>query len=594
MAPALPFVRRPVAAHLRAASIACGGGLLGLLAVALSERALSSWSVWVWAALVLFSAGLGLRFGHPEPPARRAHLLGRALSVLALGGAQLAGTLRLVVWAFPLHEGVALFVSLGALGASIVLVAIAFTPVPLTLREGPGAPLDEAPEPSNAPRDEPGRVFALTPIGPPVSAEESERDAPAVEVRILWGGDLLRVVHLDPPRPFHLGGAGDDLAVDASLSGARSWPLIAVDAAGPSVLAPPSASGAVGVGAVRHGALDLAVAAGAARAGAEGTRIPLAPGTRVILTLPGNAGRAYRAPGEQEGAARAPLVLEIALVRAGKVVGRGLRLGEARRFALITALLGAATLGALRAIPIFLVPLSLEPEPGSLSVERTQLVRALLEAAQGADGEAFDDRFRSNMDWGPLFEGLPPFVEEPLADFDRSRRDARCSSDGHAPWMEPELIFCTTEVVTPYGLRRLGPPAMPDLFGRELRDTWAFHNPEAQAAAYLPLTRRLRITSAANFHGRPVEGAPRLVRAHRGRLRLCFADALQHTPELAGTVHLYLLAGVDGVVTRTYRGGDLADPRLLGCLDTAFTGAQLSPLPQGAVSFEAVMVLGRR
>jgi hypothetical protein len=64
---------------------------------------------------------------------------------------------------------------------------------------------------------------------PPLTPDESEREALAVEVRVRWGDDLVHVVHLDPQRSFFIGGAGCDFAVDGEGSSAcapRSCSLV--------------------------------------------------------------------------------------------------------------------------------------------------------------------------------------------------------------------------------------------------------------------------------------------------------------------------------------------------------------------------------
>ena len=64
-----------------------------------------------------------------------------------------------------------------------------------------------------------------------IKIRPGEQDNPAsggaaIEVRVLWGGDLLRVDHLAPPRSFFIGDAACDFVVDGEPLGTARFPLI--------------------------------------------------------------------------------------------------------------------------------------------------------------------------------------------------------------------------------------------------------------------------------------------------------------------------------------------------------------------------------
>ncbi len=73
-----------------------------------------------------------------------------------------------------------------------------------------------------------------------------ETGAPCLEVRILWGTSALQVVHLTPPRSFHVGESsegGCDFVLPAAPLGALRVPLVRVDGRGSvTIVVPPRAA----------------------------------------------------------------------------------------------------------------------------------------------------------------------------------------------------------------------------------------------------------------------------------------------------------------------------------------------------------------
>jgi hypothetical protein len=603
---ARPLAQTPLLAHVRAGLLASGGALLGLAAVGLVQEigGRGRYAMWLWFALALVSAGIGLRFGHHAPARPRWHLLGRAASVLGVGGSLLAGAMFLLAWATS-SSARAPFVLALPLGGGLVLLAISLRPrgpIEADIEELPPVAAEGGLLPPADEVGDPGRAFALLASGPALRDGECERDAPCVEVRALWGGDLLRVFHLDPPRSFRL---GDDLPVDPSLLGAPCWPLVLVDDAGPAVLAPPCASGIVEASGERHAGLDRAVSAGAAIAAGDAIRVPLRPGDRVVLTLPGVGGVAYRAAGDQDGPRREPLVLEIALVRAGERVGRDLRFGDGQRLLLATALAGVAALALLHtSAPRADLP-AREREPSS---EQIRFMQEALVAYADREMEEHGEESPhpttrwvgvrygwSDSHWNFNLDGSDPFDDEPIAAFSPTLYADSCAHRLDGPWLGKNALFCSTEVATPFGLRRLEPHAppdgVPDPLGRDRGDTWPFQNRAILLSTPPRSTGKLRLSGRviqrAGLPPYPPEAALRLARAHRGRLRLCHADAIQRSSSLAGMVTLRALLGHDGVLSMVYVGShNLTDSEFILCMRGAFAGARLARPEDFVVTLE--------
>ena len=89
---------------------------------------------------------------------------------------------------------------------------------------------------------------------PPVvrEAEEVEGAATAIEVRILWGRNILQVDHLSPPRSFYVGEAPEGakgMAVDYNVPqdklGTSRAPIVVSDGNTSSAILLPGASGTI-------------------------------------------------------------------------------------------------------------------------------------------------------------------------------------------------------------------------------------------------------------------------------------------------------------------------------------------------------------
>ncbi len=437
------------------------------------------------------------------------------------------------------------------------------------------------------------RVLAHVRAGPPEAPEDSEGTTPAVEVRVLWGGDLLRVVHLDPPRSFHVGEDGCDLAVDAERLGARRVPVVLVGPGGVSVIAPLGASGSIVTATGEHGSVERAVVEGLGEpvgGAVPGTRIPLAKGARVSLTLPSRAaGTAYRgAPGSELVApTAAPLVLEMALVNASRAVGRSLSMRGSGRL-LASTLLVATAMTAWLFSPALMLP----PEAFDVASESDpELLRAAVAAAE--------DRWGSRIQEDDP-DAPPPGTTIGLLSYGR-----------HTDWRE----LCGTERDSPGASDLLGLSCAgdrgPGLVGvgegsgagsRDLRrcrrtvDTGSIVGDVSEG--YLGFgsgeillggsgrSKPVVHLGLPQVSGRlPPEVVSRVVRRSFQAFKACYECGLRNNPNVQGRVTIRFVIGADGAVSHVGNGGtDLPDLGVLRCIWPAFEGMSFPRPESGTVT----------
>lgn len=422
-------------------------------------------------------------------------------------------------------------------------------------------------------------------MGIDTDEDEDEREEPSIEMRLRWGEDLLRVAHFTPPRSVRVGElAEDDLPLGRDLLGADRATIVVADGEGVRAIAPP------GVKAIVERTGEPPAAASASQ-GAGGTSIPLVLGTRVILSFPAGGASVYRS-----AAAEAPVIVEVAMVRAGRVVGRNVGLGDTRRFIAACAVAAGAAAGVLWSPGQGPAPV----DTGSLSVEQVQeIVRLLRLGAEPADDVPEEPRPISRSWRDGLHAANVSMIEEgpygpSTLDIHPTLATLFCSSDfdteGELGWIanhDSRGMYCAARVVTPFGLRGSWPwPAVParDPLGRDPHDVWPFLHPRAARAASAVQVGRVRL-GPVTISG-PLESAvvTRAIGQNLGRVRLCYAEGLGRVPTLAGKVLLRLAIGRDGVVSVAGTGwSELSDKDVSRCLLDAFRGMAF-PVPEGRIA----------
>ena len=421
---------------------------------------------------------------------------------------------------------------------------------------------------------------------PPTNAEETEGTAPTVEVRVVWGGDLLRVLHLDPRRSFHLGEDGCELAVDGERRGARRVPVVLAGPASVSVIAPRGASGSIVTATGVRGSVEHAVEEGLAEAfegAVPGARILLTPGARVSLTLPSRAaGTAYRAaPDHAPGAA--PLVLEIALVNGARVVGRSFSMRGSGRLLASTALVAGAVAAWLGLGAAVSIPSEADLEAGSIAT-----IRALQEAyrpvalAEAEEQAALlaDSPPASHSPAGTIGLLWSPGDDREFCAFvpDPALSDGLfLSCDVPRHWgIDPVLDVEPDVAEADYrGLGLGGPPSSED-------DRWS-----RGAFGGRPPTRRPRVSLGLPevSGGLPREVVQRVTRESFGRLRRCYERALRDNPYVQGAIVVRFTVGRDGAVSNLdHRGSDIPERRVVSCVDRTFDTLRFPRPDTGTVS----------
>jgi hypothetical protein len=496
----------------------------------------------ITVVVAALSVAAGARFGHEERPRSTRSWIGRGLTALVggalLGGAAMLTALLLSAWLG--WSGYDAEVT-SIVSAGVVLLAVAGA----TRRRGPAQPDAE----------------------PAIAAEECERSVPAVEIALLWGGELLRVVHLDPPRSFALGDGSGDLLVDGETLAAGKVPIVAVGADGVRVLPPPGAT-CVPLGA--RGALAEGVPIGRS--------MTLEQGARVRLTLPSRAARTtYRETGAHgQAPPSAPLVLEIGLVRAGRVVGRSFAFekGTARLVAFtsiaaacVTACLGVGEYN--RAIEIATDPL----EYSTSNDDQYEIQRGLLAAAERQHEDV--DEGTSDL---PCYQGLRP--------------DWDCLERHHPERRSPRTVWPTSRftILDVCSFTRAAPDTS-DLFGSMCGGDW---RQAADDEIDTPTSRTLR----AMVHiGVPtVTGAlspevvRRVVRASTARFRRCYDLGLGDGPRFASSYTIRFVIGADGRTSRVEVGPPLVpDPTVAACVVHELSRMEF-PRPERAVTNAALSI----
>lgn len=140
--------------------------------------------------------------------------------------------------------------------------------------------------------------YGIVASGPPVSPDEVETSAQAVEVVLMWGDrSVLHVEHMSPPRAFYIGETaspkgklmGIDFLVGSEVIGTDRMPIVVESGGGVAAVIPAGATGDVTVGGQTMTLADL-VAGGKAQpctemAGAQ--QFPLPPGASVKVQYKG-------------------------------------------------------------------------------------------------------------------------------------------------------------------------------------------------------------------------------------------------------------------------------------------------------------------
>jgi hypothetical protein len=412
----------------------------------------------------------------------------------------------------------------------------------------------------------------------PPTAEETESAGLAVEIRMLWGTDPLWIRHLSPPRTFDVPGV---------VSGDAAPPLVVVEASGPSVLVPEGASVTI---------------EGKASGAPAARRVALSLGDRVSIALPSpGAASEYRSAPAAEGAAR--IVFEVALVRAGRDVGRGRPLAGRGRLLAAVAVVGALASGYL-ALMRSLTPEGFDDDEPAR--EQGFLMYQYLHAAAEKERREMPPLdVPEELPTRPLVElrGTPlRYWQAPDEAFEQEPFDvlARIEVTPFGPWFarfiggdgalyangfpRASAALYAGGPLTPLGIQGISPAPWPDatqdrgpsvLWFEQIAAVRSFRALGSSTPAAHPA-----VVSATERVDAPLPetGVDRAVRRRLRYVRSCYELGLHNNPNLVGTIDLVFWAGVDGAAQNpSLLSASMPDPGVVSCTLRALDGMRSSP-----------------
>ncbi|HEY6728459.1 MAG TPA: AgmX/PglI C-terminal domain-containing protein [Polyangiaceae bacterium] len=482
--------------------------------------------------------------------------------------------------------------------------------------------------------------YALIKHGPAVPSEEVESlHAVAAEIMVLWGTNVLHVVHLSPPRPFAVGERGTadlgcDYHVPREVLGVEQLPLLLGEASAPRLVIPGGASGTLQI--PGRPLIDLGAL------GSEAQPSPTLPGAREVRLESG-----YRARVQLNG-----FVFQVAIVNAGRKVKKGLLAFQDWTAASYFGGSFMAVGALMAAMAFFVPPMNLLPEE-DLERERLYLINAILDGQAEKEREQKNDVAKAEDASSEGGTGQRAAAEEGAMGKQTSRAsNKRYAVEGPSDNADPHLARAQAlNEATSFGIIAMltGDPNAPTAhWGRDTSlgtdprsaqgNMWGDDIGEAFGAGGLGLsgigeggggnslgslglgnicmgggnclghgaglglkdgfgngvgsTRggrkpndppRMR-EGVSQVSGRlPPEVIQRIVRQNFGRFRMCYEQGLASNPNLEGRVAVRFAISGDGSVAHVQNGGsDLPDSKVVGCVVSAFYGVSF-PKPENGI-----------
>ncbi len=503
---------------------------------------------------------------------------------------------------------------------------------------GGSNPFGAASAHGSVPDDAPPGTYTYKMIqsGPDVSRDEVETASPALEVTISWGGNVLHVSHLSPPRDFIIGepaGPKDktDFFIPAEKLPASKMAIAVGSPMGVAAVLPQGATGTVEIAGQPKMSLDQARAQAqpsGAVAGAQ--QIGLSTGSRARVEFNG-------------------FEFTIAAVNAGKPVAAGMTGIDWTPIAYFG--LSAGAFGAFfLSLAYFVPPMGLSDESG-IDKDRLLLLQQYLDAAaEREQEEETEDVVEDNSDNKEGGTGTRAKGEEGSMGKESSKdTNKRYAVKGPQDNPDPHLArMAALREARDFGMIGLlnagasGDPNAPTApWGRETSsgmddvsaqgNMWGDEIGDAFGAGGLGLsgigeggggrgegiglgnigtlghgagtgtgqgfgaghgrlggshktkTPQVRM-GATSVNGRlPAEVIRRIVRQNFGRFRMCYEQGLGRNPNLEGRVGVRFVIGRDGAVSNVGNGGsDIPDSAVVSCVVNAFYGLSF-PQPEGGI-----------
>ncbi|MBM4358819.1 MAG: AgmX/PglI C-terminal domain-containing protein [Deltaproteobacteria bacterium] len=468
--------------------------------------------------------------------------------------------------------------------------------------------------------------YQLMKGGAPVRSDEVEGAASAVEIRVLWGRNLLHVSHIPTNRSFSVGEAeGKNLKVDYSLPAEKlgASRLTLVD--GGAVVVPPGATGWVESG-PNQPKVPIQQAA-------QGGRVNVNNGTAVHLEVQ-------------------DLVFEINGVASGRKVVAAATLAAFITGSAILYVLGAGVgIGGFLAATAMFTPDLNATSADEVNDEQRYLISHYLDAAaeKELEDKPAEEVSESNADnkeggTGTRAKGEEGSMGNPNSKQSGNRYGVAGPENNPDPHIARQAALRDAAEFGMIGLLNSGAGGDPDAptapWGRDdslgsdplsaRGNMWGDAIGESFGAGGLGLTgigeggggrgEGIGLGSIGTLghgagtgtgqgfgsgHGRlsgshrakppsvrmgstsvsgrlPPEVIQRIVRQNFGRFRMCYENGLRNNPNLQGTVSVSFVIGRDGGVSNVGGGGGLPDSGVTSCVTRAFYGLAF-PAPEGGV-----------
>ncbi len=484
-------------------------------------------------------------------------------------------------------------------------------------------------------------AFAAPPIS--IDADEVEdASLDAIEVKVMWGADVVHVAHVSEGGAFTVGEAGCDFALPAETVGATRLELVRGHGGKLWLALPAGATGTLRARGEAAQSVDDLVASGAAVSSREH------PGVHEVALDAGCSARIELAD--------AWVTFELAHVRAGKRVPVRLLAGMGSESHAYTGL-SAFLHGALVLSLAFFLPAMKGTDGENIDRDQADAMKPYLASIAEREREEQDAPAdaQSTKDQGG---GTGTAAKDESGTMGTAlaapRTDARYAIKGaadntdpriarehaiqeaetfgiismlqgstdHSPiaaWASPTASgndpksalgnMWGSSIDDAFGAGGLGLSGIGDgggglgegiglgdhgVLGHGLGDGTGpgigngpggiGHGHDRLAPTHVPKGIRLREGITASEGGQiPAEVIQRIVRQNFGRFRLCYEDGLRGNPALGGRVSVKFVIDRHGMVALASDGGsDMPDQKVIGCIVRGFQNLSF-PEPQGGV-----------
>jgi hypothetical protein len=451
-----------------------------------------------------------------------------------------------------------------------------------------------------------------------------------------WGGNVLHVSHLAPPRDFIVGepaGPKDttDFFIPEEKLPQSKMPIVVGDVGSVAVVLPPGATGTIEVAGQPKMTVDQARAHAQPSGAVPGAQqFALSTGSKAKIHLNG-------------------FVFTVTATNAGKPIARGTSNIDWTPFAYFGLTLGA--FGAFfLSLAYFVPPLGLSDE-SEIDKDRLLLIQQYLDAAaEREQEEETEDVVEESADnkeggTGTRAKGEEGSMGKESSKATNKRYAVKGPKDNPDPHLARQAALREARDFGMIGLLNAGssgdPNAPTAIFGRETSsgmddmsaqgNMWGDEIGDAFGSGGLGLsgigeggggrgegiglgnigtlghgagtgtgqgfgsghgrlggshktrTPKVRM-GATSVNGRlPAEVIRRIVRQNFGRFRMCYEQGLARNPNLEGRVGVRFVIGRDGAVSNVGNGGsDIPDSGVVSCVISAFYGLSF-PQPEGGI-----------